>query len=465
MAGASRNPKLLNLLQHVASIALLAGVVGLLAWLSTRYDYEADWTANKSNSLSAPSIKLLATLKGPVSITAYVYPDQTLRREIMAYVERFQRHKGDVTLKFVDPAKAPEEVREHNIGAGGEVMVEYQGRREKLRMVSEAALAGALQRLAFAGESWIVFLTGHGERATTGNNPADYGQLAQELKSKGLKVQALNLAATPTIPQNTSALVIAGPESQLLPGEVKLVREYVKKGNNLLWLADPGSLAGLQSLADDLQIEWLNGTLIYPDYELLGTGHPAAALVMDYGNSPVAEGVDNITLFPVARAVKPREGSAWQAAALLGSPERSWLEAGALQERMRLDEAEGDLKGPLLLGITLQRNHPDYKAPQVLSFEDKSPPPPQQRIVLVGDSDFLSNAYLKELGNQQVGLNMFQWLANRDSQLSIDIPPAKDVVLNVPPWAYLLIAFGFVFIVPALLLGFGVGRWWLRRRR
>lgn len=459
-----RSQKFQSRFQQVISILLILAVAGMLAWLSTRYDYSADWTANRSNSLSEPSLKLLSTLKGPVSITAYLYPDPMLRRDITAYVERYQRHKTDITLSFVDPAKAPDKVRELGIAASGEVLIEYQGRREKLRIISEPALSGALQRLAIAGESWVVFLSGHGERSTDGESQADYSLFAKELRDKGLKVQELNLASTPLIPDNASLVVVASPQSNLLAGEVQLLRSYIKKGGNLLWLADPGTLAGLQPLADDLDVSWLNGTLIYPDYQLLGTGHPAVALVMDYGESPITQDLDNITLFPAARALKPREdGGHWQIVPLLGTPERSWLESGPVQEQMRLDEAAGDVKGPLLLSMALQRNHPDYKPPAEMSFKEETPP--QQRLVLVGDSDFLSNAYLKELGNQRLGTNIIQWLANRDSQLSIDIPSAKDVGLQVPPWAYMLIAGSFLLVLPLLLVAIGVTRWWLRRRR
>jgi ABC-type uncharacterized transport system involved in gliding motility auxiliary subunit len=453
-----------NRFQQVISILLLLAVASMLAWLSTRYDYAADWTANRSNSLTESSVKLLATLKDPVTITAYLYPDQVLRRDITAYIERYQRHKPDISLTFVDPAKAPEKLRELGISASGEVLVEYQGRREKLRVISEPAVSAALQRLSFAGDSWVVFLTGHGERSTEGESQADYGLFAQELRSKGLKVQTINLARTPTLPDNTSTLVIASPQTNLLPGEVQIIRDYIKKGGNLLWLADPGTLGGLQAVAEDIGAHWLNGTLIYPDYQLLGTGHPAVALVMDYGKSPITQDLDNISLFPAARAVQPVKGSAWQAVPLLATPERSWLESGPVQEQMRLDEGSGDVKGPLLLGMSLQRNHPDYKAPEELSFKEPEPAP-QQRVVLVGDSDFLSNAYLKELGNQQIGTNIIQWLANRDSQLSIEIPVAKDIGLQVPPWAYMIIATGFIFVLPILLITIGVSRWWLRRRR
>src|SRR3546814_20624179 len=66
-----------------------------------------------------------------------------------------------------------------------------------------------------------------------------------------------------------------------------------------------------------------------------------------------------------------------------------------------------DIKGPLTIGATLTRQ---YKP----AADDKEGKPHPQRIALIGDSDFLSNAYLAQLGNQQPGLNVIQWLASRD---------------------------------------------------
>jgi len=38
----------------------------------------------------------------------------------------------------------------------------------------------------------------------------------------------------------------------------------------------------------------------------------------------------------------------------------------------------------------------------------------QQRIVVVGDGDFLSNAYLGNVGNLDMGLKMVSWLIHED---------------------------------------------------
>jgi len=86
-------------------------------------------------------------------------------------------------------------------------------------------------------------------------------------------------------------------------------------------------------------------------------------------------------------------------------------------------------------------------------------------VVVIGDADFISNAYLGQLGNQQLGLNAVQWLAARDNQMNIDIPKAPDVNLFLPDWAIALLAGGFVLVLPLLLIGIGIGRWISRRRK
>ena len=196
----------------------------------------------------------------------------------------------------------------------GELVVEYQGRRESLRQLSEQTLTTALQRLSYADEQWVVFLEGHGERSVAGtDNQNDYNRFAEVLREKGLKVQALNLARTPAIPDNTSVLVIASPRSALLPGEIDLVNAWVRDGGNLLWLADPDHPTGLAPLAETLGARWQDGFAVFPEYELLGTGHPGIFVALDYPPGPVTRGLNEVTLFPLVRSVESLPDSGWNA--------------------------------------------------------------------------------------------------------------------------------------------------------
>lgn len=461
-----------NLLQQLFGGALFLGVIVMLGILSVRYSVKQDWTFNKRNTISAASQKQLASMKDPIKLIAFAYPGAPDRATVQFFADQYRRFKKDVELEFIDPSGQPQKVKEYNVSFAGEVVVEYQHRRENLRSMSEQTITGALQRLSYTGEKWIVFLEGHGERAVLdGKDQAAYTHFAQVLKEKGLSFQPLNLVKTPSIPDNTSVLVIASPRSAMLEGEIKLIDAYVKKGGNLLWLADPDATPGLQPVADTLGITWQNGYAVFPDYEVLGTGHPGIFAALDYPQNPVTQGLDQVTLFPLVRSLTAdKSGAGWTMLPLLTTSKEAWLETQPISEEgVSLDTKAGDIAGPLIIGMTLTRELPDETAPTPAKPAEGEAPKPaatrEQRVALVGDADFLSDASIGQLGNQQLGLNLVQWLASRDSQLNIDVPKAPDTNLFLPNWAVILIGAGFVIVLPLLLIGVGVTRWILRRRR
>lgn len=465
-------PKNQNLLNQLLSGLLFLAVIVMLGWLSVRYNVKQDWTFNKRNTISEASQKQLASMPDPVRLVAFAYPGAPERASVEFFAEQYRRFKPDVQLEFIDPSSQPQQVKAYNISFAGELVVEYQGRRENLRALSEQNITGALQRLSYSGEKWIVFLEGHGERAVVeGQTQSDYTRFAQVLKDKGLKIQPLNLIKTPSVPDNTAVLVVAAPQSALLEGEIKLINEFVAKGGNLLWLTDPEHPAGLQAVADTLGIQWQNGYAVFPEYEVLGLGHPGIFAALDYPANPVTRGMDQVTLFPLVRSLTAKPDSGWTAQPMLTSSPEAWLETQPIDgsQGVSLDTKAGDIAGPLTIGLSLTRDVADPDAPAPAPAAEGEAPKPaatkQQRVVLVGDADFLSDASLAQLGNQPLGLNIVQWLANRDAQLNIDVPKAPDTNLFLPSWAVILIGAGFVIVLPLLLIGIGVTRWILRRRR
>lgn len=354
------------------------------------------------------------------------------------------------------------------------MVIEYQGRRENLRAISEQTVTSALQRLSSGAERWVVFLEGHGERSINDRERDGYSQFAQELKDKGIKVRALNLVTDPRVPDNASVLVIAAPGKPLLAGEQKLVRDYLDHGGGLLWLADPERDPGAPDLAQALGVEWLKGAGIMLDSAALGLP-PFVYVTTQYPPNPVTRDFAENALFPLVRGLKTQNANGWSAEPLLTTSEQAWLETGDLNGEIALEENQGDTKGPLTIGVTLSREVKDEavaaddpKADDKKAADGKpgeKKPPRQQRAAVIGDSDFLSNAYYGQLGNSTLGINLAQWLSSRDAQLNIEVPKAPDTTLFLPPWASLLIGAAFVALLPLGLLGFGVTRWALRRRR
>ncbi len=269
-------------LQNIVFTCLLVGILALLALLSTQYSFQSDWTSNGRNSLSAPSIALLEKLDQAIEITAYTSENEILRRQIAQLLAKYTRYKADISLSFINPDMRPDQAREEGITADGELIIRYNGKRESLQQLNEQALTNALQRLANSQQRWVVFLTGHGERSPVDQANFDFSVFAGELKNKGINSQTINLIDTPTIPNNTSLLVIADAQTDFLAGEVSLIKDYLSAGKPLLLLAEPNKATHVQALLDTLGVSLLPGTVVDATTQMFGIDDPTFALVTQY---------------------------------------------------------------------------------------------------------------------------------------------------------------------------------------
>lgn len=469
--------RLLLSAQNWLYVALVLVIAGLMAWLSTRYVFEADWTANNRNSLTEPSVELLDTMEGPLDITAFASEDAALRASIREFVGRYQREKPDVSLEFVNPDTAPQRVRELGITRDGALLVAYAGGTETVTGLSEQPLTNALARLARKEEHKVLFLTGHGERAPTGQANFDLGSFGSELQSKGFTLETLNLAQDPGIPEDARLLVIASPRVSYLPGEVRMIREYAKSGGNLLWLIEPDGLHGLDALAEELGVSRLPGTVVDPTSRLFGISDPAYSLVVEYPDHPLTRGLSSITLFPESAALTAPVGRDWEATPVLRTVERSWTESGEIAGEIRFDEDTEERPGPLTIGLALTRevkstgetgddgNEGTAQANDDDTDEGNRPAPVNQRVLVTGDGDFLSNSFLGNGANLELGVRIFNWLAGDDEFIEIAPRTAPDTGLQLDRFASGAIAVGFLFVLPALLVLAGAVIWWRRRRR
>lgn len=457
--------------QQALSALLVIAAIGLAGWLSQQYKHEFDWTANKRNTLTEASVKQLQGMKDPVKVIAFAPTGADNRAEISQFFGRYTEAKPDFVVEYIDPIKKPNAVREYNVSNIGDLVIEYQGRRETVPAgsMNEPQVTPALQRLSFAEERWLVFLQGHGEHDAADTGSSGYGQFVQMLHDSGLKTQPLNLATMPRVPDNAAALVVAGPTTPLTAGEAEVLVDYVKNGGNLLWLSDPDSPPPPAALTQLLGARFEAGTAIFPEFAALG-GDPSMFLTADYPRTPVTAGLRENTAFPLVRAIAadaPTEGVAPPAAAFRPQPflqtsADAWTETGPLSGEIGFD-AGSEQRGPLTLGLLLTRSLPGVKPADAAA--DAKVPTRGQRVVLLGDSDFLSNAFVGQLGNSKLGLNLARWLAGRDDQIDITIPAAQDQSLDLSPAVVMLIQFGFLLLIPLLLLAIGLGRWLSRRRR
>ncbi|NKB36328.1 MAG: ABC transporter [Gammaproteobacteria bacterium] len=438
----------------LANLLLLLLAYGLIAWFSVRYQMTTDLTHTGRHTLSEASRQVLAETSMPLSISAYAREDSELRLLIRNFIAKFQRHKTDITLQFVNPDSVPDEIRELGINVNGELILRYDGRSEHVRSENEQEFINALQRLLRGSERWLAFLVGHGERHPVGKANHDLGEWAQQLKHRGYKVHPLNLVETAAIPDNTAVLVIASPLVSLLQGELESIQQYLSDGGNLLWLTDPNDPSGMTSIADFLGIEFAAGVVIDTAGQHVGINDPTITLTTPslYPQHPITKGFGLTVFFPKATSLIVKSGSLWNARDLLLSGNHTWLELGALSGEVMFNPDQ-EQQGPLKLGLSLKRK-----------VEDKNADQKEQRIVIIGDGDFLSNTYVGNSGNLELGVRIINWLSNDDNLISIPVSSVRDAKLEVSQISLGILAVTFLFALPLIFITSGLFIWWRRKK-
>lgn len=437
--------RLNDLLFHLLMMLLLV----LMAWLSGRYAQQWDWTGHGSNSLNPVSIGILQRTSGPLQITAYTPENSSLRERIRRFVARYQYIKSDITLDFIDPLRQPDDARRQGISLSGEILLTYGEREERVQQLNEERFSNAILRLAQARTHWIAGLGGHGERDLLGEANHDLGDFGASLRQKGYQVVDLDLATNPNPPDNTSLLVIASPLRPFLEGEVERLRDYLQQGGNLLYLSDPGSPVAASLMQELTGIEQLPGTIVDANVRELGIDNPAVALVSAYPDHPATRDFKLLSLFPQAAALSqlPADTS-WRVTPLLQTLERSWNETGPLTGEIERNPLDGEEPGPLVIGYAMTRERASG----------------EQRVLVVGDGDFLSNSFLKNAGNPDLGLTLVRWLVEDDRMIGIPAAETDDRELHLSKPAIAIIGLGSLIVAPLLLLLTGIVTAWRRNR-
>jgi len=445
---------------------LLLAILLLGGWLAARNDDYWDWTTTGRNSLSAESLAVLDGLGPGLSITVYAPPGGNLARAVEQLLQRYRRARPDIAVELVDPQLFPEQARADDVSLLGQLVLAYRGRRETLGVLSEEALTNAIARLTLDDPPWVAVLEGHGERAIASAAGPDLGRFAQLLHQRGFRLQPLDLATHPDIPANTDLLLISTPAIALFPGEAEAVIAYLKRGGNLLWLLDPPAtqadgLLGLEPVAAYLGLQRLPGEVVDAAAADLGLDSPTIAVVQDWPDDhPLGRGLTQPALLPGSTGFAVTAAPDWVLDTTLTTGALSWNETGPVRGEVRRDESAGEQNGPLPVAMVLMREvdaDADADADRVRQGRE-------QRVVVVGDGDFLSNAHLNNGANEALGLRIARWLAGRESLVEVPAQPSdRDALVMAPGRAYAVSA-GALIGLPLLFALTGLVIRWRRGR-
>lgn len=399
----TRRPVLLLVVQIVVVLAILGCALLLVA----RRPWRLDLTPERTFTLSPYTHEVLDKLQSPVDITVfYSGQEAVIRRDMATLLSLYADASADVRVRLLDLDRSPGAAERLGVSNYNTAVIEAQGlagpRRERVDLVNEDHVTAALLKVAGVPTVVTYFVQGHGE-----HNPRDEdarmgaADAERVLGLDGFDVRTLEGVAK--VPADAGLVVIAGATHDFLPAEVDALAAYVRAGGDLLVLTDPGTPPSVARLLAGFGIE-VGGDLVVDEQARLFGTDGLAARVAYLNQTMVPRDQSAAALLPVAQSLRLVDSPGVKADYLAVTGETTWADV----DRRALDGSEVafrtgvDRRGPLPVGVFARVAAPEER---------------EGRIVVLGDSDFLTNLHLGVLGNRDLLVTLAE-LAARSEVLS-----------------------------------------------
>jgi ABC-2 type transport system permease protein len=267
------------------------------------------------------------------------------------------------------------------------------------------------------------------------------------LINQGFDVVQLDLQGQ-RVPDDVTVLVIADPK-QALTADALQINEYIERGGNVLIAVDPGGQALLNPLFETLGVQFMAGNLLQQNPDL-----PPDFVVAMLVDSAVKRADSDHGLFDERSGVNRRYLFSNQRVSMPLAMGIRQLENGPFDFHPVMAAAaqpHGATPVPVAVGLTRR-------------LKGK-----EQRLLVVGDADFMSNQELARtnihVANETFALETFKWLSYGEFPVDTTRPLAKDKKLlvtreGISAWKAI-----FCGVLPGLMALMGAAILVRRRRR
>lgn len=457
----------------VISIASISFIVGS-NYLASSSTLRWDITKDKQHTLSANTAEFISALERQVQLTAfYVGVPPKYLQDLLKEYERTSG--GLVITDIIDPIEQVAYAAKFGnvINSQEQKVIVQSGNNRKdvdftKESLSEERLTNAIAS-ASRTQKTVYFLIGHGEYLTNNEENTGLSKFSQLLADNNILSKTLMLGIRQTIPEDCDVLIIAGPKNQLTQVEEKLIEDYLLKGGDALFLIEHTFVtASDKSLSADQMQKNPDLNAILNNWGL----NVEADIVVDLTNyvgddvgSPatknyqrhkaITEGLD-YTFYVRPRSISlvenRRPNIKYAVIASTASSNNSWAETNRNLD-IKFDKGI-DTAGPVAISYVVieEKNAQNTQAGKTSDT----------RLIVFTDADFLTNVYIDQYSNAQMGLNIVNWLSELDyktflgdkkiavEQLDLTSKQKRQVIV-------LLFFLPFSFIVIGLII-------WLRAR-
>ena len=307
-----------------AAILLVAGILVFVNLLANRYFWRLDLTRDQSQSLTAITKALLKEVEKPLTMTAFYPEGQGDRQKAKELLQIYAYQNPNISFTFADPDRNPLKAKEAGFRFPGNILIEYDGRRQMADRPDEGPLSDTIRKLLKTEQKKIYFLTGHGERSIEDSQREHLLTARRALDNEGYSVAALNLLNQAEVPKDAAVVVIAGPQQPLFSQEIKALQAYVEQGGRLLVMLEPFRDAGLKEFLGRYGLGLNDGIVLDQNQVSAALGASAVMpIAIKYANHRITRDFTNVvTIYPLAAPLSPRR-SRWAISTYAGSVLRS----------------------------------------------------------------------------------------------------------------------------------------------
>jgi ABC-type uncharacterized transport system involved in gliding motility auxiliary subunit len=172
-------------------------------------------------------------------------------------------------------------------------------------------------------------------------------------------------------------------------------------------------------------------------------------VVTTYESHPIVTDLaGTATGFPVSRSLEIKNGDKTTVTKLFSSSRNSFATTTLNAAEIRIDPNK-DKQGPFVLAAAGTYN----------TGKENS----QGRFVVVGNSRWAANNFLRFNGNKNLLLNMLNWLSSDEDLISIRPKEPEDRRINLTRAQFLMLRTVSQFMLPLIVIMGGVMVWWKRR--
>ncbi|MEW6088549.1 MAG: GldG family protein [bacterium] len=489
MTGINKFSKARRFKYGINAFILTISVVGIIFIINAviyRYSKQFDLTANKNFTLSSQTLNLLKNLEKEVDIYIFSKEGESKNEFLNDILKQYIRKSKFITVINVDLDKNPSLSDKFKVTKYGSIVFSsgksdsqvnqtelyefgsgMMGHGEASKFNGEQVITSNIMKITSQKKKTVYFLIGHGERLVSDMEDPGLSKIQDYLLKENYDVKSVNLSKNSNISEKDTILVIPGPKYLFLDRELKVIEDYLEKGGKVFLMIDPQVVAakGIDKILEKWGVGLIDDIVIEPEVSYFYDPLTPIPAYEPHDITYELIRVKTSAILPGVRTVTKSEKipDYLEAKPLLKTGGKSWAEREFGNIKPEFDK--NDIKGPLTLALAVEKkkkaeSNSDTSRYETRVFEEKTD---GSRLVVIGDSDFISNRMTVSRGNTDLFLNTINWLAGDVEKISIRpiIMDFKKLALNKNQSKLVIII--SLAIVPFLVAGIGGLIWWKRR--